>query len=312
MTARKSLEAWKQDLRATFPIFGAMRRRVALRVLDQNRNDPVVIALLAETSTLSDPRIADGASEVLARSETRPLINSIDGSVLLLVPAGKFLAGGQADNEGNGPFEVDLPAYYLAITPVTNAQYKRFIDATSHQPPNQEGAADRVWEGRSFLSDKADHPVVSVTWDDANAYCQWAGLRLPTELEWEKAARGTDGREYPWGNEWDVGKCRNWKNCGAGTTCSVWSYPQGRSPWGHLQLAGNAWEWCADWYDSGAYARYKQGDTTAPASGISHVVRGGSWHFHERGHFRCAYRLHNREGMRDYQFLYGFRVARHA
>ena len=310
MTEKELLEKWRRDLRAAFPILGAMRRRAALRSLDLNRNDPATIGLLAEASTLPHAETAQRAREILARYEPQPLVHPTDGSVLLRVPGGTFLAGGPADEEGGGTFKVDLPTYYLAITPVTNSQYKRFVDATGRRPPEIGGAGKPVWEDNNVAPGKADHPVVGVPWEDASAYCRWAGLRLPTELEWEKAARGTDGREYPWGDEWEVSKCRSWKNCGLQSTCSVWAYPEGCSLWGHYQMAGNAWEWCADWYDSDAYSRYKQGHLTPPAAGESRVVRGGSWHFDARGHFRCAYRLPHRAGFRDYQFLYGFRVAK--
>ncbi|MBE9565839.1 MAG: SUMF1/EgtB/PvdO family nonheme iron enzyme, partial [Proteobacteria bacterium] len=164
-------------------------------------------------------------------------------------------------------------------------------------------------------------PVVLMSWEDARAYCEWAGGRLPRELEWEKAARGTDGRIFPWGNEWDRAKCRNFQGITGRSYASesewlsafqawlgghdwvregpaaVGSYPSGASPYGCQDMAGNVVEWCEDWYDEQVYwydkqvyRRYARGDLTPPASGSYKVLRGGSWGGGDPRGFCCANR----------------------
>ena len=203
--------------------------------------------------------------------------------------------------------EVELQDYRIGRTPVTNAEYGRFVQSSGKAPPSH-------WEGGTYPEELSDHPVVEVSWDDAVAYCEWLTeetgkrYRLPTEAEWEKAARGEDGRFYPWGNEWDKTKC-NASESGVDDTTPVGQYsPEGDSLYGCTDMAGNVWEWCADWYDGDEYDRRAQSDVKdpqGPKKGDSRVLRGGSLGSVPQG-VRCAYRYSYDP---DYGGSGGFRVV---
>lgn len=261
---------------------------------------------------------------MLSQSRNRPntIENEKDGSSLVLIPQGKFWAGGEDAWQGGVRFEYELPPYYLGMHAVTNAQFARFLtevqptdsdfedwirlDAVQVSPPSYcyirrsfvaRGSVFEPWEG------KADHPVVHVSWWGAKAYCDWAGVRLPTELEWEKGARGTDGRQFPWGNEWDPSRCRNATNRGTETTCSVSSFAEGTSPWGLWQMSGNTSEWCEDSGD--VYACFNPDVRPLPDGLRRH--RGGRWNADDPDYFRCAWRGNVNESDR---YGRGFRVAK--
>lgn len=213
------------------------------------------------------------------------------GIELIRLPSGLFLYG-----YGNNKKTLELPPYWIGRFPVTNAQYKRFLEANpQHRVPfiDADWAKPYNWDqkSRAYPAGKADHPVVLVSWNNAKAFCDWAGLRLPSEQEWEKAARGTDGRVYPWGDEWVDGRC-NTREAGTGGTTPVGRYsPQSDSPCGCADMAGNVWEWTASWYDKEQTRR---------------VLRGGSWNKYQ-GYARPSFRSEYTPNLAGSDM--GFRVA---
>jgi sulfatase modifying factor 1 len=213
----------------------------------------------------------------LRRVTERLAVNVKDGSVLVRITAGGFEMGDGEDS--NCPKHmVELSEYWMGVYSVTNRQYARFVEETGHREPDYE-----FWRQPG----KAEHPVTKVNWKDAGAYAEWAGLSLPSEAQWENAARGPEGLVYPWGDTWDEGKCLNDGNTHdpyVETTAAVWEYPEGSSGYGTLQQSGNVNEWCADWYDENYYDESPAKDPPGPSSSscrygmVGRVVRGGSLH----------------------------------
>jgi formylglycine-generating enzyme required for sulfatase activity len=192
---------------------------------------------------------------------------------MVLVPAGEFLMGSNDDQDDERPVHtIFLDAFAIDKFEVTNRKYLDFVRATG-RPYTSEGYS--AMAGRNPLIGP-DQPVMGVSWHDAFAYCRWAGLRLPTEAEWEKAARGADGRLYPWGHQApDTTRA----NCDSrlDSTMVVGSFPAGSSPYGAHDMAGNLWEWVEDGYDPDYYWRSPRENPTGPIGAPSAVFRGGSW-----------------------------------
>jgi len=258
-------------------------------------------------------------------------INPKDGAEMVLIPAGEFLMGtseeelaawlkAHPDREREyyahdmPQHKVDLDAYYMYTTEVTVAQYRKFCQATKRQMPPEP-----AWKWQDT------HPIVNVSWEDAKAYAAWAGVLLPTEAQWEKAARGGDRRVFPWGDAWPPPK-------GAGnfadqtmkasggvpgltyidgyTDGYVYTSPVGAfaaNPYGIHDLAGNVWEWCADWYDGEYYQPAPQRNPTGPATGDARVLRGGAWDSTYPVVCRAAVRYWLTPGLRG--LLFGFRCV---
>ena len=266
-----------------------------------------------------------------ALTELPPIfINETDGSEMVLIPSGSYLMGStpvqtsaliDKDNRLSTDFfhaehpqhTVSLPAFYMDRYPVTNAQYGAFIAATGHPTPKYWMDAPQMGMEEPFPvgAKHGRHPVVGVSYADAIAYCEWAGKRLPTEAEWEKAARGgLVNQNYPWGNE----SSRNHANtAGAwGKDKWLWTSPIGYFPpngYGLSDMAGNVFEWCADWYASDYYQRTQGENPHGPKAGQTRVLRGGSWSNNVFGIYqmRCAYRFHARPETRN--LTVGFRCA---
>ncbi len=252
---------------------------------------------------------------------------------MVFVPAGSFLMGNSASDpdvptDERPQHPVNLSGYWIGKHEVTRGEYQRFIADGGYVNPSywsSEGCAWRDgnrrvqpdfwdapqdWGGGLFVQTDA-HPVVGVTYYEAEAYCNWAGGHLPTEAQWEKAARwtGSHSSRWPWGDAWDVENCNNWNDtnpAGGGyqqfQTSPVGSYPAGASPYGLHDMAGNVYAWCQNWYVS-----YPGSSDPFDHTGIYRVLRGGSWNYHE-SEARCARRYPQSQ---NYDWLYnGFRFAR--
>ncbi|MBM4133288.1 MAG: formylglycine-generating enzyme family protein [Nitrospira sp.] len=220
---------------------------------------------------------AGAQSPVIAAS---PASKELDSVPMVTIPAGEFLMG---NPEGKGRADewpqrsVYLDAFAIDQVEVTNERYMAFVTTTGHRNPPNPYATGPLFSVKGI----EQLPVVQTTWYDAKAYCAWAKKRLPTEAEWEKAARGTDGRVFPWGNEPATSKRANfdreWEE--EKTLYPVGSLPGGDSPYGVKDMAGNAREWVSDWYDPEYYKHAPKMNPKGPdKQGVVRSIRGGSWH----------------------------------
>jgi formylglycine-generating enzyme required for sulfatase activity len=230
-------------------------------------------------------------------------IEGKDGAPMVKVPAGEFLMGSDSTDSETSPDEhpqhkVTLGEFYIDKYEVTNGQYRAFLASVASaghaacDPAEPEGKDHRP-HPQSWLDyrmNTTNQPVVGVDWYDASSYCRWAGKRLPTEAEWEKAARGTDGRIYPWGNEWESSRARA-SETKSKRSSKVGSFPSGAGPYGAEDMAGNVWEWVHDWYGEQIYEEGPRENPSGPATGEMHVVRGGTFSNKPEG-LRAAVRNH--------------------
>jgi len=255
--------------------------------------DRLIEDLRQQLSSLSEPQTKPDAQSKSVLKE-KEQVEPAAPSGMVKVPKGPFLYGDQKSRE-----TIDHD-YWIDKYPVTNETYRAFVSADGYE--NQQYWSDDGWKwktennitGPLYWNDmnwnKPEHPVVGVSYYEAEAYAKWAGKRLPTEQEWEKAARGEDGRQYPWGEEFDENRCNSYK-FGADHTTPVSKYPNGVSVYGCYDMAGNVYEWCVDWYDD------KKG---------GRVIRGGSWCY-RRFYLRASWRIWSSADSRS-NFI-GFRLA---
>ena len=301
----------------TFEAKDAGEYRFSLVVNDgyvDSAPDEVVMTVTRKEET-SDAEIIGEVEEETSDAEIigEVVESAVTIHEMVLVPAGEFIMGSNSGRSHEQPVHtVYLDGFYIDKYEVTNAQFRRFVEKTGHittaeslgrnggsyvwtgEAPSYWNWVSRVWWNApkgpgSDLTGLMDHPVVHVSWYDARDYCAWAGLRLPTEAEWEKAARGTDGQTYPWGEEID----RLNANYGVGddnppyygpddsdgysSTSPVGNYPEGVSPYGAYDMAGNLSEWVADWYVEDYYSKSPERNPKGPGNGTKRVLRGGSW-----------------------------------
>ena len=240
---------------------------------------------------------------------------------MLWIPAGPFLMGSNPDQVQQAAdwcncdkrryedeqylHKVQLDGYYIDQYEVTNRQYQAFVDATGYVTDAEHKSEAKTWR-TEYTQGKANFPVVWMSWNDARAYCKWAGKRLPTEAEWEKAARGGDARIWPWGSEWNQNRLNSLVG-GRKTTTAVGSFPEGASPYGAMDMAGNVWEWVNDWYQANYYQTGNDTNPVGPESGEDRVLRGGGYN-NGLQDVRTANR--HKGGQTGYAPDHGFRCAK--
>lgn len=257
--------------------------RLASRVVAIGAAALAAAAILAGGSLLSRPAAAPSPSP--SPSQAAPpgteITNPKDGMVLLTVPADSYTIGSNTDDPDERPTRtVRLKEYAIGKHEVTNGQYGRFVQATGHK-----SAGD--WKaGRTKWGDQA--PVVNVSWNDANAYCAWAGLRLPTEAEWEVAARGWNRRKFPWGDAWAPSLCRSSVGVAADSPAAVGSHPKDVSPFGCFDMAGNVSEWTHSKYEEYPYDAWDGREEGAGSD--ERAIRGGAWNEDAPAHLRGSFR----------------------
>ena len=258
-----------------------------IQLSGQQNITPSAIASVSVITTLSTQTSEPTATAMPELGIGSIMVSPIDGMTLMYVPAGNFLMGspdGVGYDVEHPQHTVYLDAYWIDQTEVTNAMFEKCVAAGACTPPSQDSSYTR---GSYFgNSTYADFPVIYVDWYQADTYCRWAGRQLPTEAQWEKAARGTDGSTYPWGNQAPSDSLANYDDQIIGDTTAVGSFPAGASPYGVLDMAGNVWEWVSDWNDGSFYSSSPTSNPTGPALGNSRLLRGGSYEGAGRSAFR--------------------------
>ena len=223
----------------------------------------IIMAVLVRAEDAKEVVIA--SAEELKGIKAKKITWKKDGAKMVLIPAGSFDMGSGESSDEQPVHTVYVDAFYMDEYEVTNAQYWKFMSATGHREP-------RYWDDSDY--NQPNQPVVGVDWNDAVAYARWAGRRLPTEAEWEYAARGgLSGRKYPWGDPISTSQANYGSN--VGKPVPVGSYSA--NGYGLYDMAGNVYEWCSDWYDEDYYSSSPSRNPQGPSSGSYRVLRGGSW-----------------------------------
>jgi formylglycine-generating enzyme required for sulfatase activity len=230
----------------------------------------------------------------------RTAVAEVLDSIMVEVPGGEFTIGANSGNPDEGPSHVVLVrSFWIDKYAVTNAQYSRFLNATGYRAPH-------FWSRGKYPQDEEGFPVTGVSWYDARAYAEWIGKRLPTEAEWEIAARGVDGRGYPWGDKFEKNNCNWFMSSSGGKLTPVGSFPQGVSPFGAHDMVGNSWEWVEDWYQPYPGSLFQSENFGQKYK----VMRGGAANLTLESDLRCTCRLYDKP--EEFYNNVGFRCARNA